>query len=243
MSVLAYLHQGRPESYSALLAGLAAHGATVVAAEPGERLAEALRGLCPLGFRGAFLEGEPLERAAAAEAARLEPEAREAGRVDALACDWSGPRGLFLAPLALAELLGRTGYPGLRALWLGSARPELAAGLRGVARIDVAAPIPGEGEAFLGRFAPAVRGAVATRPDEVRAVAAQADLLIYGGGGLPRAVLAPYHTLLALAPVGAEAADLVEAVVGPEVFRAHRLALLAREVLGLSLPPEAFLDL
>ncbi len=243
MKPLAYLHQGRAEGYAALLAGLSPHGVPVVAAEPGAGLADALKGLLPLGFSGALIEGEGLEAAAAAALERLDPEAREAARVDAVATGWSGLRGLYLAPRALAELLGRVGYPGLRAVWLGSPRPELAEGLRNVGRLDVAAALPAEGEAFLRRFAPPVRGALAVGAGEVRALAAEADLVIYAGGPLPAGALAPYHTLLALAPVAPEVVDAVETVLGPEVFRAHRLALAVRELVGLSLPPEAFLDL
>ncbi len=243
MKALAYLHRGEPRHYAALLAGLATVDVAVVVADPGERVEAALAGLCPLGFAGALVEGDDLLRRAASGLLTLEPEAREAGRVDALVCDWSGPRGLYLAPAAMAQLLAGTGYPGLRALWIGRPRPELAPGLRGVGRVDVAAGPPADGEAFLGRLSPAVRGEVAVRPDEVRAVAARADLVIYAGGGLPLDALAPYHTLLALAPVPPEAADLVEAVVGPERYHAEWLALAIREILGIALPADAFLDL
>jgi len=243
MKALAYLYQEEPRHYAGLLAGLAPQDAMVVVADPGERIEAALAGLCPLGFAGALVDGDDLSRRAVAGTAALEPEARAAGRVDALVCDWSGPRGLYLAPLAVAQLLAGTGYPGLRALWIGRPRPELAPGLRGIGRVDVAVGLPADGEAFLAQLSPVVRGDVAVRPDEVRAVAARADLLIYAGGKLPLEALAPYHTLLALAPVPPEAADLVEAVLGPEHYRAEWLSLAVREILGINLPADAFLDL
>jgi len=240
---VAYLHQGEAPALPPLLGALSRHGGHVVASEPGTALEAALFGLCPLGFAGAWIEGETLSARAAGLLAELEPEARHARRADAVACGYAGPRGLFLAPRALARLFEREVYPGVRVLWLGGPRPELAAGLRGVARVDVAARLPGEGEALLGALPEPIRGELALRPEEVRALAAQADLLLFAGGTLPLEVFLPYHTVLALAPVPKAVFQAVERVIEPERFRAERLALFVEEVLGLELPPQAFYEL
>jgi len=240
---VAYLHEGEAPAFSPLLAALARHGGTVVPSEPGTALEAALFGLCPLGFAGAWIEGEELSARAAGLLAELEPEARHALRADAVVCGYAGPRGLFLAPRALARLFERLVYPGVRVLWLGEPRPELAAGLRGVTRVDVAARLPGEGEALLGALPEAVRGELALRPEAVRALAARADLLLFTGGMLPNEVLSPYHTVLALAPIPKMAYQAVERVIEPERFLAERLALFVEEALGLELPPQAFYEL
>ena len=243
MKPVAYLHQGEAPALAPLLSALGARGGVVVAGEPGSALGEALSGLCPLGFAGAWVEGEALSARAADLLPALEPEARYARRADAVACGFTGPRGLFLAPQALARLFGREVYPGVRVLWLGHPRPELAAGLRGAARVDVAARLPGEGEAFLAALPEAIRGSLALRPEEVRALAAEADLLLYAGGELWLSALLPYHTVLALAPVPKAAFEAVERVIEPERFLAERLSLFVEEVLGIALPPQAFYEL
>jgi len=240
---VAYLYQGEAPALAPLLAALSAHGGIVVASQPGHALREAMLGLCPLGFAGAWVEGEELEARAAGVLAELEPEVRLARRADAAACGYAGARGLFLAPRALGRLFEREIFPGSRVLWLGRPRPELAAGLRGVARVDVAARLPGEGEALLAALPEAIRGELALRPEAVRALAARADLLLFAGGELPLEVLLPYHTVLALAPLPKAALQAVERVIEPERFRAERLSLFVEEALGLELPPQAFYEL
>ncbi len=243
MKPVAYLHQGEAPSLPPLLAALSRHGGAVVPGEPGSSLAEALAGLCPLGFAGAWIEGEELATRAAGLLSSLDPEARSGRRADAVVCGFGGPRGLFLAARALARLFERQVYPGVRVLWVGTPRPELAPGLRGVERVDVAAKLPGEGEAMLAALPEAVRGEIAVRPEAVRSLAARADLLLFAGGSLPLEVLLPYHTVIALVPVPKAVFQAVERVVELELFRAERLALFVEEVLGLELPPQAFYEL
>jgi len=230
---VAFLHAGEARALGELVAALAERGGTVVEAAPGPLLEEALRGLCPLGFAGAWIEGEGLEREVFSRLGRFEPEARLAGRVDALACGRLGPEGFFLAPRALANLLERLAYPGYRLLWLGSPRPELALGLRGAGEVSVFAPVPAEAEAMLRALPGAVRGRVVARRDELLPQAAQADVLVYAGGELPTEVVAPYHAFLALEqpPLGVE--DAVGRFLAPEAFLAERVRLFLAEVLGL----------
>jgi len=240
---LAYLHDGEAPFLAPLIAALSPQGVPVLAARPGAALSDALRGLCPLGFAGAWVEGEELGKRALSETAQREPEARLAGRVDAVACGFAGPRGLFLAPAALGRVFDRHVYPGARLLWVGAPQPELAPGLRGAGEVSVYAATPAEGEAFLAALPEGLRGRVAVRPDEARALAAEADLLLYAGGRLPAEVLFPYHTVLALLPPPRSVYQAVERVLEPEFFWAERLALFVQETLGLSLPPEAFYEL
>ena len=243
MKPLAYLHAGEAPFLAPLIGALSSHGVPVVAAQPGAALADALRGLCPLGFAGAWIEGEALAAQAREVLGQLELEARMAGRADAAVCGFAGPRGLFLAPRALARVFDRQVYPGVRLLWVGDPRPELAPGLRGAREVSIYAPTPAEGEAFLAALPEALRGQVAVRPDEARALASQADLLVYAGGALPLELLFPYHSVLALSPVPRSVYQAVERVLEPEYFHAERLLLFVEETLGLTLPPEAFYEL
>ena len=243
MKPLAYLHDGEAPFLAPLIGALSTHGVPVVASQPGSALSDALRGLCPLGFSGAWIEGEGLGVRAYPYLAQLEPEARLAGRVDGVACGFAGPRGFFLAPGALARVFDRHVYPGVRVLWVGEARSELAPGLRGASEVSIYTPVPSEGEAFLAALPESVRGRVAVRRDEARALASQADLLLYAGGALPGEVLFPYHTVLALSPVPQTVYKAVERVIEPEYFHAERLALFVAETLGLALPPDAFYEL
>lgn len=242
MKPVAYLYQENAEALAPLIATLAVQGGNVHAATPGKELKEALFGLCPLGFLGAWVE-EELAAEAARVLALLEPEAREAGRVDAVACGYSGPEGLFLAPRALARLFERRVFPGARVVWIGPKRPELAPGLKGVAEVSLYGGHPREGEEFLDRLPPPVRGPHVFYPHELRPLAQRADLVVFAGGNLPLEVLQPYHTVLALAELPRAAYTLVERVIPPEAFLAERLSLFSEEVLKLPLPPEAFFDL
>lgn len=240
MHYLSYLFDSEPKRFASLLAGLGPHGVGIIASQPGRRLAEAFEGLCPLGFEGAFLDGDEITGQAPALLNQLEPLARQVGRVDAVRCGWNGLKGYFLAPQALALLIERHVFPGARAIWVGRLRPELAPGLKGISRLDVAAEVPSKGEAFLAALPMKLRGEVAVREEEVRALAARADLVVYAGGGLPSSLLQPYHTVLSLAKLPSDVVRLVDRVIGHEYFWGHRLALVARELLGLALPPEIF---
>lgn len=162
----------------------------------------------------------------------LEAEAQLAGRVDLL---WPGPRGVygqFTLGVGLARLL-QDRFRGLRALWIGRLRPELAPFLRGLALVHVWAEGPALGQAFLQRLPPAVRGGVALSPREAQALAFRADLLIHGGGALPLEALEPYHSLLLLEAGRWRGLDRVERVFPlEEVFPYRMRALL--EALGYS---------
>ncbi len=242
MRALACFAPGDGGGARALIEALRPREVCVLPVRP-EQGEKALSGLCPLGFAGAWVGDGDWALALAQSLSRLEPEAREAGRVDALFCEWAGLRGAYLAPGALEALLSEIGFAGLRALWVGPGTPGLAAGLRSVGRLDVLSPDLPAGEALARALPPAQRGRVVPGVPEARALARTVDVVIYAGGRLPLEILAPYHVLLALAPLANEASAYVERVVGPERFLGHRLAAFVREALGIDLSVEDFLSL
>ncbi|AEB12046.1 hypothetical protein [Marinithermus hydrothermalis] len=242
MKPIVVLTEGESQYYAPLLGALTQHDAPyhVHLAAPGEGLAAALAGLKPLGYAGAVLEGARLEREATRLVARLEPEAREAGRVDLVVPEWAGLRGAYLKPQALARLLEAHGFVGARVLWVGAVRPELRLALRGVRLVHAVVENFPEGEALLAALPGPQRGRVAVDETRGAALAREADVVIYGGGRFPLAVLEPYHTFIALEPPPRDAYALVANSFAPAAWRQVHLSLLVEHLTGYALPPEAF---
>jgi len=237
---LVVFHQGQSRWFEPLLAASLHHDLPIFIypGQPGANLEAALMGLQPLGFRGAVLEDPSLQVLALDVVQSLEPEAAQARRVDLVVPEVTGTRGFYLEPIALTNLIRRYAFAD-KALWLGPVRSELAQGLRGLAKVSVLCQSFPEGEGFLELLPSPQRGVVAASEAQATAVARQADLIVYAGGSLPLALLQPYHSLIALKPVPAEALHLIGAYVSPEEFQKFHLAALL-EPLGYVLPPETF---
>lgn len=237
---LAVLHQGQSRWYQLLLSAVLNHDLPlfVYESQPGTDLESALQALKPLGMTGVVLEDQRLQNLALDGVQSLEAEAQQARRVDLVIPESSGPRGYFLEPLALTNLLRRYVF-GDRAVWVGQPRPDLAQGLRGLSKVSVLSKNFPEGENFLGLLPAPQRGVVGVALAQAEVVARQADLVIYAGGTLPLAMLQPYHTLLALRPVAADALRLVGEYIAPDELERFHLSVLL-EALGHPLPPEAF---
>lgn len=237
---LVVFHQGQSRWFEPLLTASLHHQLPlfVYPSQPGLHLEAALAGLCPLGFRGAVLEDPGLQAQALDAVQHLEPEAMQARRVDLVLPEMAGVRGFYLEAIALANLIRRYAF-GDKALWLGPLRSELAQGLRGLTKVSVLSQSFPEGEGFLELLPPPQRGVVAATEVQAAAVARQADLIIYAGGDLPLALLQPYHRLVALKPISADALQLVGEYLPPEEFQKFHLAALL-EPLGYALPPETF---
>jgi len=237
---LAVLHQGHSRWFQPLLTASLLHKLPlfVYASQPGTNLEAALSALQPLDFRGAVIEDPGLQALASDAVENLEAEAEQARRVDLVVPEVTGTRGFYLEPIALASLIRRYAF-GDNALWLGPTRSELAQGLRGLSRVSVVSRSFPEGESFLERLPAPQRGLVAVAETQVTVVARQADLILYAGGNLPLALLQPYHSILALRPLPAEALRLIGRYVPPEEFQRFYLAALL-EPLGYALPPETF---
>ena len=240
MKPLVVLHQRSSQLLSPLLTATVGHKLPLhaYAAEVGSGLVAALAGLVPLGFAGAVLEDPQLRLDALKLVGALEPEAREAGRVDLVVPEGTRLRGYFLEGVALANLLHRYAF-GDRVLWLGPLRPELSGGLRSVARVALVAPSFPEGDAFMARIPSPQRGDVVVGLERAEPLARHSDLILYTGGALPLELLQPYHTLLALQPVPKEPYRLVGQYIGPEELQRFHLSVIL-EALGFALPPDAF---
>jgi shikimate dehydrogenase len=168
---------------------------------PAAPLPEVLSAAERLGFVGALLHAGLQESAAAH--LQLDPDARKAGRADAVAFS-GGPRGTFAAPEALIAAVQESSYAarGAHALLIG-AGSDLRIGL-GLARlgfkaITVVGQTRREAEA-VSRDLPAglVAFALGRQEAAVPGLAERADLLILTGGSLPAGLLQPYHTVLDL---------------------------------------------
>ena len=210
---LLYLHRGGGGFFDLLLAQVTRARLPLflhpVAMEEGwEALPPCLQGL---GFAGAVLE----EAASVPEGVRLEAEAEKARRVDLLVPAGGGLLGQYTEGVALERLLAQR-FPGARALWLGPLRFELAPFLRGLGEVHVAAPSYAEGDAFLARLPAPLRGRVALRPEEVRALVLRVDLLLLNTPRPPLDLAQPYHAALALAPGARAVAERVQLFLGPE---------------------------
>ncbi|WP_299427825.1 hypothetical protein [uncultured Meiothermus sp.] len=237
---LAVLHQGQSRWYQPLLTASMHHNLPlfVYASQPGINLEAALAALQPLNLRGAVLEDSGLQALALDAVQNLEAEAEQARRVDLVVPEVTGTRGFYLEPIALANLIRRYAL-GDKALWLGPIRSELAQGLRGLTKVSILSRSFPEGESFLQRLPAPQQGVVAAAEVQATVVARQADLILYAGGTLPLALLQPYHSLIALRPLPAEALRMIGEYVPPEEFQKFHLAALL-ETLGYALPPETF---
>lgn len=237
---LAVLHQGQSRWYPPLLGAALGHNLPlfVYEAQPGASLEAALNGLSALGMAGAVLEDPSLQSFALDMVHNLEAEAGQARRVDLVVPESTGPRGYYLEPLALSNLLRRYAF-GDKAVWIGPSRGDLAQGLRGLSKVSVLSRNFPEGETFLGLLPPPQRGVVGVAENQAEVVARQADLVIYAGGNLPLLMLQPYHTLLALKTVPSDALRLVGEYIAPEELERFHLSVIL-EALGHPLPPDAF---
>ncbi|WP_027881356.1 hypothetical protein [Meiothermus rufus] len=237
---LVVLHQGHSRWYPPLLAASLSLDLPlfVYPSQVGPALEAALRGLWPLGFRAAAIEDPGLQALALDLVAHLEAEAAQARRVDLVVPEPSGTRGFYQEALALAQLIRRYAL-GDQALWLGPLRPELALGLRGLGKVSLMAQSFAQGESFLRLLPSPQQGVVAVSLAQAAGVARQADLILYLGGSLPLGLLQPYHRLIALSPLPAEALRQIGEYVPPEEFQRFHLSALL-EPLGYALPPEAF---
>ncbi len=237
---LVVLYKGQSRWFQPLLAAITSHDLPLFAypAQPGDDLAAALAALKPLNFAGALIEDSDLQPLALDSMSNLESEASLARRVDAVIPESQGPRGYYLEPIALSQLLRRYAF-GERGVWVGPTRTEMAQGLRNLSKVSVVSKNFPEGEGFLSLLPAPQRGVVGVAEVQSEVVARQADLVIYAGGTLPLGLLQPYHTLLALKPVPAETLRLIGEYIAPEEFQRFYLAAFM-EAVGHMLPPDAF---
>ena len=214
---------------------------------PGVPLPEVLSACERLGFVGALLH--PSLQDSAAAHLQLDPDARKAGRADALAFA-GGPRGTFAAPEALIAAVQESSYAarGAHALLIGNAS-DLRLGL-GLARlgfkaITVVGQTRREAEA-MSRDLPAGLVAFALGRSEaaVPGLAERADLLILTGGHLPPNLLQPYHTVLDLTgQAGRETQAAGATLLSVPDFPARVLARQIEHATGQRLRASALTDL
>ncbi|WP_457634036.1 hypothetical protein [Oceanithermus desulfurans] len=243
MNLVALFAAAQSRWHDALVSAVHGHDLPlyVQSAQPGPALAEAVAGLAPLGFAGAFVE-DPAAQAGVFEAvARREAEAEEAGRVDAVKVQFGATTGSFLWPEAVRFATEQAGFTGARFLWVGPPLPGLRSALRTARTVHVWQASPSEGEAVLGRLPQPQRGRVALSQAQVEALAHEVDLILYAGGGLPLRVLQPYHGLFALKEPPLQDAYLaVDQVISPDYFLQVYLSRLMVWVAEVDLPPDAF---
>ncbi|WP_457638486.1 hypothetical protein [Oceanithermus sp.] len=206
------------------------------------RLREALAGLQPLGFSGALIEDEAYQREAVENLTRLEVEARDAGRVDAVRVQFGETQGNYLLPVAVKQVMEQSGYAGARVFWLGPPLPGIRDALRLAMKVHVKSASPPEGEAFMEKLSPRQRGHVVFDDSQALALAGEVDLVIYNGGLLPLALLQPYHGLFAFKEPQQDAYMIVDQVISPAYFQQFYLSRLLGWVAGVDLPPEDFVE-
>jgi len=227
-----------------VLAALAIHELPiqVIPAPVGGRLREAIEGLPPLGFAGALIEDEAYQAAACEKITRLEVEARETGRVDAIKVQFGELQGNYLLPATVKQAMEQSGFTGARVLWLGPAIPGLRDALRLAMKVHVLSGSPIEGEAFLEKLPPRQRGHTVLDKAQAQALASEVDLVFYNGGSLPLSLLQPYHGLFAFKEPQQDAYMIVDQVVSPRYFRQFYLSRLLGWISGVDLPPEDFVE-
>lgn len=179
---------------------------------PGAPLDEVLAACETLGFLGALLHSSVQETVA--PHLYLDPDARRAGRADAVAFT-GGARGTYTAPDALLEALTQRGYMGrnVAAMLIGrGADLRVALGLSrlGFKSVTVVASNRPAAEQVLREFPTGVASFALSRDDSaVQSLAERCELVVLTGGMMPLGVLQPYHTVLDLtgyaAPIVAEA--------------------------------------
>jgi len=227
-----------------VLAALAVHEVPlqVIPAPIADRLEAALDGLQPLGFSGALIEDEGYQTAASNNISRLEVEAREAGKVDAVKVQFGELQGNYLLPATVKQAMEQSGFTGARVLWLGPALPGLRDALRLAMKVHLLSSSPIEGEAFLEKLPPRQRGHAVLDKTQAQALASEVDLIFYNGGPLPLSLLQPYHGLFAFKEPQQDAYMIVDQVISPVYFRQLYLSRLLGWVSGVDLPPEDFVE-
>ncbi len=168
---------------------------------PGAPLDEVLAACETLGFLGALIHADVQE--SLAPHLYLDPDARRAGRADAVAFT-GGPRGTYTAPEALLDALQQRGYTGrsASAMLIGRAH-DLQVGL-GLARlgfrsVTVVASNRPLAEQVLRGFPAGVAAYALSRDDRaVQSLAERCELIVLTGGRMPLGVLQPFHTVIDL---------------------------------------------
>lgn len=230
---------GYPSAAALALRDLGLTALSVPAADP-EEVVQACR---VLGFGGALIA--PAQQAAWLGAVSPDPEARRAGRVDAVTFGGVTPQGTFAYADALSDALSSSDYAarGAALLVLGQHVGDLllAAPLTrlGFARIALAAHSAPEAEKALRDLPVGPRYFPVSRRDgSVQALAERSDLVVLTSGELPPRLLQPYHTLLDLtgqARPGASGATVLDL----EHLGAHHLIRQLSHATGQRLhPPE-----
>lgn len=140
------------------------------------------------------------------DAVQADPDARKAGRVDAVSFHGAaGAQGTFAYADALSDAVRESGYAALGASLLiighGVQDMILAAPIArlGFTDIGLAADSAPEAERVRRELPAAPRMFPVSRRDEtIRALADRSDLIVLTAGDLPRGLLQPYHTLIDL---------------------------------------------
>ena len=203
----------------------------IALAVPAEDLPGVLDACRTLRFTGALVH--PSQERAVAGAVSLDPDARRAGRVDAVALTGGvgggGAHGTYSLTDALMDTVEASGYAarGAAALFVGGST-DLTQALPlvrlGFDQVGLATDTLPEAERLARDLPASVRSyAVGRRDPALVSLAERADLIVLTGGALPPGLLQPYHTL----------ADLTgQAQTGPS--GAARLDLSALPALRLS---------
>lgn len=178
-------------------------------AVPGDDLAAVLAACRTLRFAGALVH--PMREAAVAEAVEADPDARRAGRVDAVAFSGGaagGAHGTYTLADALTDAVEASGYAarGANALLLGNGA-DLAQALPlvrlGLGQVTVAADSLPDAQRFIRDLPGSLRVfGVSRRDPALLSLAERADLIVLTGGSFPAGLLQPYHTLADLTGTG-----------------------------------------
>ncbi|KEF35300.1 shikimate dehydrogenase [Deinococcus sp. RL] len=168
---------------------------------PDDDPAAVLEACRTLRFIGALVH--PSREVALAGYLDLDPEARRAGRADAVAFG-AGTHGTYALADALKDALEMSGYAayGADALLLGSGA-DLALALPllrlGFGNVGIVADSYSEAERFARDVPAGVRAfAVGRRDSALASLSERADLIVLTGGPIPPGLLQPYHTLVDL---------------------------------------------
>lgn len=176
---------------------------------PGDDLPAVLLACRTLRFAGALVH--PSREAAVAEVVEADPDARRAGRVDAVALTGGtagGASGTYTLADALLDAVEASGYAarGASALLIGNG-PDLAQALPlvrlGLGQVTVAADNLPDAQRFIRDLPGSLRVyALGRRDPALLSLAERADLIVLTGGTLPPGLLQPYHTLADLTGQG-----------------------------------------
>lgn len=175
---------------------------------PSEPLDEVLVACEVLGFLGALIHFGVQETVA--PHLYLDPDARRAGRADAVAF-MGGPRGTYTAPEALLDALQARGYSGrgASAMMIGRGqdlRISLGLGRLGFRSVTVVASNRPTAEQILREFPVGLAAYALSRDDSaVQSLAERCEMIVLTGGLMPRGILQPFHTVLDLTGYAAPA--------------------------------------